>query len=92
MVFMCIVTFKNYCLYERLLWGILGNIEKCINFAGMLFKVHTQKSAPVFPNTHYCNHDRIVLQQSIKFLQVQEISHPNFDVVIYHHSTGLNIF
>ena len=58
MVFMCIVTFKNYCQYERVLWGILGDIEKCINSPGTLFKVFflkcIRKKCAQFPNTHYC--------------------------------------
>ena len=37
MVFKRIVTFKNYCWYEKVLWGIWGDIEKCMNFAGVLF-------------------------------------------------------
>ena len=39
--------------------GVLGNIEKCINFTGMLFKVvkilkgYAVKTVLVFPKTHY---------------------------------------
>ena len=40
--------------------GVLGNIEKCINFAGVLFKVvkilkvHVVKIVPGLSKTHYC--------------------------------------
>ena len=40
--------------------GVLGNIEKCINFAGVFFKVvknlksHTLKVVSGFSNTQYC--------------------------------------
>ena len=39
--------------------GVLGNIEKCINFTSVLFKVvkilkgYAVKTALVFPKTHY---------------------------------------
>ena len=41
--------------------GVLGNIEKCINFAGVLFKVvkilkvHVVKIVPGLSKTHYCS-------------------------------------
>ena len=38
MVFKHIVTFENYCYYEKVLWGFSGDIEKCIKFTGMFFK------------------------------------------------------
>ena len=37
MVFMRIVTFKNYFECEKVLWAILGNMGGCINFVGVLF-------------------------------------------------------
>ena len=45
---------------KRCYVGILVNIEKCINFAGVFFKVvknlksHTSKFVSGFSNTHYC--------------------------------------
>ena len=41
------------------MWVFWGNIEKCINFASVFFKVvknlksHTLKIVPGFSNTHY---------------------------------------
>ena len=46
---------------KRCYMGVLGNIEKCINFAGVLFKVvkilkvHVVKIVPGLSKTHYCS-------------------------------------
>ena len=57
MVFKRIVTFKNHVWYEKMLCGVLDNIEKCINFAGVFFKVVkviVRINVPYQSITHYC--------------------------------------